>query len=84
MILRLATDLSAPCTNNEAERSRRPVTVWQRTSGGCWRALQGLTDSAVGQSYLDTATKRGPDKLDALQQLFTTSAWLPPALTPAE
>jgi transposase len=84
MILRFVTDLSVPFTNNEAERSCRPVKVQQRTSGGCWRTLQGLTDFAVVQSYLDTATKWGLDKLDALRQLFTTGAWLPPALTPAE
>jgi len=84
MILRFATDLSVPFTNNEAERSCRPVKVQQRTSGGCWRTLQGLTDFAIVQSYLDTATKWGLDKLDVLRQLFTTGAWLPPALTPAE
>ena len=84
MILRFATDLSVPFTNNEAERSCRPVKVQQRTSGGCWRTLQGLTDFAIVQSYLDTATKWGQDKLDVLRQLFTTGAWLPPALTPAE
>jgi transposase len=84
MILRFATDLSVPFTNNEAERACRPVKVQQRTSGGCWRTLQGLTDFAIVQSYLDTATKWGLDKLDALHQLFTTGAWLPPALKPAE
>jgi transposase len=84
MILRFATDLSVPFTNNEAERSCRPVKIQQRTSGGAWRTLQGLTDFAVVQSYLDTATKWGLDKLDALLRLFTTGAWLPPALTPAE
>jgi hypothetical protein len=62
----------------------RPVKIQQRTSGGCWRTLQGLTDFAIVQFYLDTATKWGLDKLDALRQLFTTGAWLPPALTPAE
>ena len=45
---------------------------------------QGLADFAVVQSYLDTAHKWGIDKLDALRRLFTTGAWLPPALTPAE
>jgi transposase len=84
MILRFATDLSVPFTNNEAERSCRPVKIQQRTSGGAWRTLQGLTDFAIVQSYLDTATKWGLDKLDALRQLFTTGAWLPPALKPAE
>jgi transposase len=84
MILRFATDLAVPFTNNEAERAVRPVKVQQRTSGGCWRTLQGLIDFAIVQSYLDTATKWGLDKLHALQQLFTTGPWLPPALTPAE
>jgi transposase len=84
MILRFATDLSVPFTNNEAERSCRPVKVQQRTSGGAWRTLQGLTDFAIVQSYLDTTTKWGQDKLDVLYQLFTTGPWLPPALQPAE
>ena len=84
MILRFATDLSVPFTNNEAERACRPVKVQQRTSGGCWRTLQGLTDFAIVHSYLDTAKKWGIDKLDALRKLFTTGPWLPPALTPAE
>ena len=37
---------------------------------------------AVVQSYLSTATKWGLDTLDAMTRLFTTGAWLPPALTP--
>jgi transposase len=82
MILRFATDL-VPFTNNEAERAVRPVKVQQRTSGGAWRTLQGLIDFAIVQSYLDTATKWGIDKIHALQQLFTTGPWLPPALHPS-
>jgi len=84
MILRFAADLTVPFTNNCAERAVRPVKIQQRTSGGCWRTLQGLTDFAVVHSYLDTATKWGLDKLEAIHQLFTTGAWLPPTLTPAE
>jgi transposase len=84
MILRLATDLTVPFTNNAAERSVRPVKLQQHTSGGCWRTLAGLIDFAIVQSYLDTTNKWGHNKLDALRQLFTTGAWLPPALTPAE
>jgi transposase len=84
MILRFTVDLSVPFTNNAAERAIRPVKIQQRTSGGCWRTLQGLTDFAVVRSYLDTATKWGLDHLDVLHQLFTTGPWLPPALTPAE
>jgi transposase len=84
MILRFTVDLTVPFTNNVAERAVRPVKVQQRTSGGAWRTLSGLIDFAIVQSYLDTATKWGLDKLDALRQLFTTGAWLPPALIPGE
>lgn len=84
MILRFATDLTVPFTNNTAERAVRPVKVQQRTSGGAWRTLAGLVDFAIVQSYLDTAVKWGHDKLCVLRELFTTGAWLPPALTPAE
>ena len=74
MILRFAVDLTVPFTNNVAERDARPVKVQQRTSGGCWRTLQGLVDFAVVWSYLSTAGEEGLDTLDALTQLFTTGA----------
>jgi hypothetical protein len=63
MILRFAThpDLDI-FTNNEAERTIRPVKVQQRSSGGCWRTLQGLADFAVAQSYLSTVGKMGPQQ----------------------
>jgi transposase len=83
MILRFTTDLTVPFSNNQAERDQRPVKVQQRTSGGCWRTLQGLIDFSVVQSYLSTVGKWGLDKLNALEKLFTTGAWLPPALTPS-
>jgi transposase len=83
MILRFATrpDLDI-FTNNEAERTIRPVKVQQRSSGGCWRTIQGLADFAVVQSYLSTAAKWGISKLDALRDLFNGRAWVPPALEP--
>ncbi|MCW2898524.1 MAG: transposase [Streptosporangiaceae bacterium] len=82
MILRFSTHLRVPFSNNLAERDQRPIKVQQRTSGGCWRTLQGLIDFAVVQSYLSTVGKWGLDKFDALERLFTTGAWLPHALTP--
>jgi transposase len=84
MILRFATrpDLDM-FTNNEAERTIRPVKVQQRSSGGCWRTIKGLADFAVTQSYLSTAAKWGIGKLDALRDLFNGHAWIPPALEPA-
>jgi len=83
LILRFATrpDLDI-FTNNEAERTIRPVKIQQRSSGGCWRTLQGLADFAVVQSYLSTAAKWGISTLDALRSLFSGNAWIPPALEP--
>jgi len=71
-------------TNNEAERTIRPVKVQMRSSGGCWRTLQGLAEFALVHSYLSTAAKWGIDKLEALRQLFTTGPWLPPAIAPPD
>jgi transposase len=84
LILRFATrpDLDI-FSNNEAERTIRPVKVQQRTSGGSWRTLNGLADFALVQSYLSTASKWGISKLDALRDLFNGRAWLPPGLEPA-
>ena len=84
LILRFVTrpDLDI-FTNNEAERAIRPTKVQMRSSGGCWRTLQGLTEFALLHSYLSTATKWGLDKLNALRRLFTGNAWLPPGLEPA-
>jgi transposase len=84
MILRFATrpDLDI-FTNNEAERTIRPVKVQQRSSGGCWRTIAGLADFAITQSYLSTAVKWGIGKLDALRDLFNGHAWIPPAIEPA-
>jgi transposase len=84
MILRFAThpDLDI-FSNNEAERTIRPVKVQQRSSGGSWRTLQGLAEFALVQSYLSTAAKWGISKLDALRGLFNGTPWLPPGLEPA-
>jgi len=83
LILRFATrpDLDI-FSNNEAERTIRPVKVQQRSSGGSWRTLDGLADFAIVQSYLSTASKWGISKLDALRDLFNGHAWLPPGLEP--
>ncbi len=84
LILRFATrpDLDI-FSNNEAERTIRPVKIQQRGSGGCWRTLEGLAEFALVQSYLSTAAKWGISKLDALRDLFGGHAWFPPGLEPA-
>ena len=83
MILRFTTNLDVGLTNNVAERAVRPVKVQQRSSGGCWRTLEGLAQFAVVQSYLSTAGRCGLTLFEALHRLFTTGPWIPPALTPA-
>jgi len=84
LILRFATrpDLDI-FSNNEAERTIRPVKVQQRSSGGSWRTIEGLAHFALVQSYLSTAAKWGISKLDALRDLFNGHAWLPSGLEPA-
>jgi transposase len=83
MILRFITrpDLDI-FTNNEAERTIRPVNVAQRASGGCWRTLDGLAEFAIVQSYLSTATKWGITTIDALRGLFSGTPWMPPGTEP--
>jgi transposase len=84
MILRFAArpDLDI-FTNNQAERTIRPVKVQQRSSGGCWRTIEGLADFAIIQSYLSTAAKWGISKLGALRDLFNGHAWMPSGLKPS-
>jgi transposase len=83
LILRFATrpDLDI-FTNNQAERTIRPVKVQQQGSGGAWRTLDGLADFAIVESYLSTAAKWGTTKLDALRDLFNGHTWKPPGLEP--
>jgi transposase len=64
------------------DRTIRPVKVQQRSSGGCWRTLEGLADFAIVQSYLSTAAKWGISKLEALRDLFRGHPWIPPGLQP--
>lgn len=82
-ILRFTTNLAVGFTNNVAERQVRPVKVQQRSSGGCWRTLQGLADFAVVQSYLSTAAHWGITRFQALHRLFNGEGpWIPTTLAP--
>ena len=83
VILRFTTNLAVGFSNNVAERAVRPVKVQQRSSGGCWRTLQGLADFAVVQSYLSTAAHWGITRFQALHRLFNGDGpWIPTTLTP--
>jgi hypothetical protein len=61
--------------NDEAGQTVRPVKARQRSSGGGWRTLTGLADSAIAQSQLSAAAKWGMSKLDSLRDLFNGHAW---------
>jgi transposase len=50
MVLPFVDYLAVPFTNAQAKKDIRPVKIQQRTSGGAWRPLQGLTDFAIVQS----------------------------------
>ncbi len=83
IILRFTTNLTVGFTNNVAERAVRPMKVQQRSSGGCWRTLQGLADFAVVQSYQSTAAHWGITRFQALHRLFNGDGpWIPTTLTP--
>jgi len=82
---RAALQLRIPAVAESSLMILACLLTWTDTYGfGAWRTIQGFIDFVLVHSYLDTATKWGIDKLDALRQLLTTGPWLPPALTPAE
>ncbi|WP_077273573.1 IS66 family transposase [Acidithiobacillus thiooxidans] len=68
-VLRFATDLSVPFTNNLGERAIRMPKVKQKISG-CFRTVDGANNFAIIRSYLDTLHKQGYNLLDALRQTF--------------
>jgi len=46
-----------------------------------FRSTQGAQAFLALRSYLSTATKRGVNQLEALQQLFNHNAWIPATTT---
>ncbi len=75
-VLRFATDLRVPFTNNQAEADIRMVKLQQKISGG-WRSQTGAESFLAVRSYLSTARKHGQHAMDVLRSLFTDGAWLP-------
>jgi transposase len=80
MILRFTANLQVPF-NSTAELPATSVKVQQRSSGGCWRTLQGLINFAIDQSYLSTATKWDWTG-STCSNASSPPTWLPHALTP--
>jgi transposase len=76
-ILRFATDLRLPATNNQAERDLRPAKTQQKISG---RLTSEETTSHRYRiaSYLSTAAKHGVNTLQAIRDALLGHPWMPP------
>lgn len=80
-VLRFATDLRVPFTNNQAESDIRMVKLQQKISGG-WRSQTGAESFLAVRSYLSTARKHGQQAMAVLRDLFASQAWMPAAVDP--
>lgn len=75
-ILRFASDLRVPFTNNRAETDVRMVKLHSKVSGP-FRAMHGAERFATVRSYIQTATKHGLQPMAVLAQLFSGGPWIP-------
>lgn len=75
-ILRFASDLRVPFTNNRAETDVRMVKLHSKVSGP-FRAMHGAERFATVRSYIHTATKHGLQPMAVLAQLFSGGPWIP-------
>jgi transposase len=75
-VLRFATDLRVPFTNNLGEHAIRMPKVKQRISG-CFRTLKGAQDFCTIRSYLDTMHKQGHNLFEVLRLTLMDRAPLP-------
>jgi len=76
-VMRFATDLAVPFSNNQAESDLRMVKLQQKISGS-FRAVEGAERLAKVRSYLSTAAKHGVGAMDVLTALFAGTPWMPP------
>lgn len=77
-VLRFATDLRVPFTNNQAERDLRMAKLQMKISG-CWRTTSGADTFCALRSYVSTARKNGADVMATLTDLITGTPWQPAA-----
>jgi transposase len=75
-VLRFATDLRVPFTNNQAERDLRMAKLQMKISG-CWRTPGGAETFCALRSYVATVRKNGAHVLTALTTLLAGEPWLP-------
>jgi transposase len=75
-VLRFATDLRVPFTNNGSEQDVRPVKIRMKIAG-CLRTMTGAEAFCRLRSYLSTAGKQGQSGFAVLRQLHDGSPWMP-------
>ena len=75
-VLRFATDLRVPFTNNLGERAIRMPKVKQKISG-CFRTLKGAQNFGTIRSYLDTMHKQGHNLFEVLRLTFMEQSPIP-------
>ncbi len=77
-VLRFATDLRVPHTNNGAEQDIRPLKIRMKVAGGL-RTMAGAEAFCRLRSYLSTARKQGQSAFTALTMLHNGDPWAPAA-----
>ena len=75
-VLRFATDLHVPFTNNGSERDIRPLKIKMKVSGGL-RSMGGAEAFCRLRSYFSTATKQGQAAFEAMVMLHNGNPWQP-------
>jgi transposase len=75
-VLRYATDLRVPMTNNGSEQDIRPLKIRMKIAG-CLRTMPGADAFCRLRSYLSTASKQGQSNLTVLRMLHTDGPWIP-------
>ena len=68
-VLRFLRHAFLPLTNNEAERSLRPLKVKQKISGTCI-SLENAQENLDIRSFIATAKKQGQNVLSAMLKMF--------------
>jgi transposase len=68
-VLRFLRHTMLPLTNNEAERSLRPLKIKQKISGTCL-SLKTAQENLDIRSFIATAKKHGHNVLNAMLKLF--------------
>jgi transposase len=76
-VLRFATDLSVPFTNNQAERDLRPTKTQMKISG-TFRSETSATAWARIRGFVSTARKHGINAFQAILTAVLGKPWTPP------